>query len=146
MNETKPYAKDPLSYTKHGIKTLKRAVRVLGDKAIDRRTRMGKALALWRTDLIRDLGGTVSTQQSSLIDLAVKTKLMLDSVDAWILQQPSLINKRKRSILPVVMQRTTLADSLARYLMTLGLERRSRDLDLTDALTRINAEDDNNGT
>ena len=47
----------------------------------------GKALAQWRQDLIRDLGGDVSTQQDAIMSLAVKTKLILDSIDVWLLQQ-----------------------------------------------------------
>jgi len=44
-------------------------------------------LAKWRADLIADLGGTdeISTQQSALVDLAVKSKLLLDSIDNWLL-------------------------------------------------------------
>ena len=49
---------------------------------------------------------------------------MLDSVDVWLLSRPSLINQRKQTILPTVMQRQQLADSLARYMNQLGLERR----------------------
>jgi hypothetical protein len=56
-------------------------------------------------------------------DLAVRTKLLLDSVDAWLLAQPSLIDKRRRSVYLVLQQRQVLADGLARYLGTLGLAR-----------------------
>ena len=114
---------------KHGITTLKRAVKELGGRAIDRRTTLGKALARWRADLVTDLGGeeAISTQEAALVDLCVKTKLMLDSIDAWLLTQPSLVNARKRSLLPVVRERTQLADSLARYLNHLGLKRRARE-------------------
>jgi hypothetical protein len=78
--------------------------------------------------VVTDLGGddVLSAQQQALIDIAVRTKLILDSVDAWLLVQPSLINKRKRALLPVVRERTQLADSLARHLAALGLERRAR--------------------
>jgi hypothetical protein len=57
--------------------------------------------------------------------LAVKSKLLLDSIDAWLLVQPSLINKRTRTLLPVVRERQALADALARYLGQLGLHRRT---------------------
>jgi hypothetical protein len=98
---------------------------VLGNRAVDRRTTVGKALAGWRDELIDDLGGdTTSTQQRALVDLVLRTKLMLDSIDAWLLKQPSLVNVRKRSLLPVVRERTQLADAIARYLAALGLERR----------------------
>ena len=56
-----------------------------------------------RADLLSDLGaGEMSTQKPALVDLAVKTDLMLVSTDNWILMQPSLINARRRALLPVV--------------------------------------------
>lgn len=97
-------------------------------RVIDGRTRIGKCLMGWRDELIGDLGGqtAISTQQRALVDLVVRTKLMLDSVDTWLLTQPSLVNARKRSLLPVVRERTQLADAIARYLAALGLERRAK--------------------
>jgi len=88
---------------------------------------LGKALVEWRQELIQDLGGpdAVSTQARAIVDLAVRTKLLLDSIDAWLLTQPSLVNKRARALLPVVRERQQLADSLARYLTTLGLKRQT---------------------
>jgi hypothetical protein len=103
-------------------------------RLIDKRTVTGKALAKWRNDLIADLGGDVSTQQSAMIDLCVKSKLMLDSIDAWLLTQPSLINKHKKSLLPVVKERQALADGLARYLAQLGLHRTQREKTLEELL------------
>jgi hypothetical protein len=116
------------TYSKHGLSTLKRAVNGLGGRVIDMRTSLGKALAQWRGDLVTDLGGkdVISTQQAAIVDLAVKTKLILDSIDAWLLQQPTLINKRNRSVLPVVRESQQLADALARYMAQLGLGRKAR--------------------
>lgn len=110
----------------HGLHALKAAVRGLGGRIIDRRTTLGKALAAFRCDLLQDLGGeaSVSTQQAALVDVAVRTKLILDSIDTWLLVQPSLVNARRRSAYPVVLQRTAIADSLGRTLERLGLERR----------------------
>jgi hypothetical protein len=107
---------------------MKRAVRELGDRALDGRTSIAKALAEWKAELIDDLGGrqAISTQQIAIIDLAVKTKLLLDSVDAWLLTRPSIIDKRRRAVLPIVRERQQLADALSRYLQVLGLERRSK--------------------
>ena len=120
---------------KHGLSTLKRAARELGGRTLDGRTRVGRALAEWKAHLIDDLGGTnaISTQQAAIIALAVKTKLLLDSVDAWLLRQPTLINPRRRSLLPVVRERQTLADALARYMTSLGLERRRAPIKSLDA-------------
>jgi hypothetical protein len=95
------------------------------------------ALKKWRRELVDDLGGpdNISVQQSTLIDLCVKTKLFIDSVDAWLLTQHSLINKRKRTLLPIVLQRQQLADGLARYLNQLGMERRHKLKTLSDILS-----------
>jgi len=130
MNPTANGKKKPRAYLKHGLTTLKQAVKGLGGRVIDRRTTLGKALSRWRLNLIQDLGGeeTISTQQEALIDLCVKSKLMLDSIDAWLLTQRSLVNARKRSLLPAVRERQQLADGLARYLGQLGLERRTKEV------------------
>jgi hypothetical protein len=104
------------------------------------RTRTGKALAQWRVGLIADLGGqdNVSVQQATLVDLCVKSKLLLDSIDTWLLNQNTLVNPRKKALLPVVTQRQQLADGLAKYLSMLGLERRVR----VRTLQEILAQDD----
>ena len=96
---------------------------------------MSKALVQWRADLIRDLGGDISTQQDAIVTLAVKTKLLLDSIDVWLLQQDSLILKRKRAIIPAVGQRQALADALSRYMAQLGLHRRIKATSINDLLS-----------
>jgi hypothetical protein len=98
---------------------------VRGLAAIDRRTAAGRALVTWRSELLQDLGGEAasSAQKRALVDLAVRTKLYVDSIDAWLVAQPSLINARRRALLPVLRERQQLADSLARLLGQLGLAR-----------------------
>jgi hypothetical protein len=126
------------NHLRHGLNPLKKAVYKLGNRALDKRTLAGRALVEWRENLIRDLGGDVSTQQDAVISLAVKTKLLLDSVDVWLLQQDTLILKRKKSIIPAVTQRQVLADALSRYLGQLGLGRRTK----LPSLSEILAKDD----
>jgi hypothetical protein len=118
------------TYSKHGLCQLKAAVKTLGSRVVDRRTRTGQALARWRSDLLADMGGPeqVSTQQLAVVELAVKSKLILDSIDGWLLRQPSLINLRKRALLPVVRERQALADGLMKCMTLLGLERRKREV------------------
>ena len=113
---------------RHGLFSMKRAVRELGDRSLDGGTSVAKALAEWKAELIDDLGGrqAISTQQNAIIDLAVKTKLMLESVDAWLLTRTSIVDKRRRALLPIVRERQQLADAISRYLQVLGLERRSK--------------------
>jgi hypothetical protein len=91
---------------------LKRALEGLGGRNIDTRTTLGKAPAQWRVDLVADLGGreAISTQQAAVIDLAVKTTLLLNSIDAWLPTQPvTLVDRRRRALIPVVGERQQLA-------------------------------------
>jgi len=121
---------------RHGLNPLKKALYTLGNRHLDKRTAAGRALVEWRDDLIRDLGGDVSTQQDAIISLAIKTKLLLDSVDVWLLQQDTLIIKRKKAIIPAVQQRQVLADALARYMGMLGLARKAKLTSLSEILSR----------
>ena len=123
-------------YRKTGLYTLRRELIDLGSRAIDGRSSVGVALRRWKADLIRDLGGkdSISTQEETLIELAARSKIMLDSVDNWILGQPTLINSRKKTMLSVVQQRQTIADGLTRTLKELGLKRVTKNLTLAELL------------
>jgi hypothetical protein len=58
--------------------------------------------------------------------VAIRTRLYLDHVDAFLMEQPTLVEQRLR-----------LADSLARVLGQLGLERRQKPpIDLTQYLSQ----------
>jgi hypothetical protein len=117
-----------LKRSRHGLHALKARVKVRGLSAIDVRTVAGRALVQWRGEVLDDLGGdaNVSAQQRAVVDVAVRTKLYVDSLDAWLMEQPSLVLARKRAVLPVLRERQQLADSLARLLGQLGLERRAK--------------------
>lgn len=109
-----------------------------GLSPIDEATETGQALMQWRGALILDLGGeaALSAQQLYIIDLVTRLRLMLDSIDAWLLAQPTLINKQRRQLFPVVQQRTSLADSVVKNLEMLGLKRQAWDVTLHDVLAR----------
>ena len=116
-------------YQQHGLVGLKRRLSVRGMGGIDQRCRAARALREWRAELEGDLGGpeAISAQQRAVIDVASTTKLLLDSVDRWLLEQEDgLVNRKRRAVYPVVLQRQQLADSLARQMALLGLERRQR--------------------
>jgi hypothetical protein len=101
---------------------------VEGLTAVDKRSAPARALWSWRRDLVRDLGGeaAVTAQQRALVEVVTRTKLYVDHLDAFLMQQRSLINKTRKTMLPVLLQRQALADSLAKYMNMLGLERRAR--------------------
>ena len=75
-------------YSKHGLTATKSALSKPGAWAIDQRTKIGRALLQWSNERIEDLGGVdaVTTPQLAMVELAVKSKLMLDSIDAWLLK------------------------------------------------------------
>src|SRR5438034_6216980 len=62
--------------------------------------------------------------------MAVRTKLLVDSVDAYVLGMPSPVNRQRRYLHPVVRERASLVGQLQSILRDLGLERRTKALDL----------------
>ncbi|MGH7331392.1 MAG: hypothetical protein ACREKS_01330 [Candidatus Rokuibacteriota bacterium] len=125
MTARQACGKPPRTYSKHGITSLMQAMKRAGTHGLDRRTRTARALASWHRELVRDLGGesAVTTQQRAVVELAARAKLIVDSIDAWLFAQASLVDKRHRRLLPVVVQRQAIADSLAKYMSLLGLAR-----------------------
>jgi hypothetical protein len=107
-----------------------------GLSPIDEATETGRALAQWRGELVQDLGGeqALSTQERYIVELVTRLRLMVDSIDAWLLAQPTLINKQRRQVYAAVRERTHMADSLVKNLEMLGLKRRTREASLSDYL------------
>ena len=137
--KTQTRTKGARSYSRHGLTALKARVMVRGLAAVDQRMAGAQALLAWRKQLLSDLGGeeTVSAQELALVDLAARTGLFIDHLDAFLLEQPSLINRRKKAVLPVVRERQALVDSLARILSQLGLQRRTKPvMELSEYLAR----------
>jgi hypothetical protein len=113
---------------KHGLRVMKRALKVLGSRAIDQRTTVAKALKAWRAEIVADLGGieNITTAKLALLEEAVLTKFVLSSVNAWLMAQPSLVSGRNRGVLPAVLHRNQLVATLKGLLEALGLERQAR--------------------
>ena len=119
------------SYSRHGLNVLKARVKVRGLAAIDRRTAAARALIAFRDQLLADKGGpdAVSAAEMALIEQAARLRLYVEHLDAWLMEQKTLINKRSRSVWPVLRERAALGDALVRVLVQLGLERRARRID-----------------
>lgn len=123
-----------------GLNALKARVKVRGLAAIDGRTAAARALLDWRSHLVSDLGGetAISAQQRALVEVATRSKLYIDHLDAFLMEQRSLVNAQRKAVLPVLRERQTLVDSLTRILTTLGLERKARPAKtLTEVLEEI---------
>ena len=110
----------PRPYSRTGLSAVKAKVQVKGLSALDMRTLAARGLVTFRENLTRDVGGDLSTQQREYVEMATRTKLYLDHVDHWLMGQPTLINKKRRCLLPVLKERTQLADALARYLASVA--------------------------
>jgi hypothetical protein len=130
----KTVMKPARAYSRHGLNAVKARVRLRGLGAIDMRTVAAREMLAFRDELVTALGGDpeLSPQRRKIIDLAARTALYLDHLDAWLTEQKTLINRRSRSVLPVLLQRQTLAEHLARLLDKLGLDRRPRQVPAFD--------------
>ena len=149
MTPTEPAKKR--AYVQHGHYALSKALKTIGnqDGWLESLGDVGEALKAWKAAIIEDLGGEteVSAMELSVIELACKTHLLLASVDRFLLEQKSLINKSKRQLFPIVTQRQTLADALAGYMRTLGLKRKHKPpVSLTDYLSQKQDAAKPNGT
>ena len=60
-------------------------------------------------------------------------------MDDWLLRQPTLVTK-KRQVVPVLMQRQQLVDSLGRQLERLGLKRKAKEVPSLQAYLAARAE------
>ena len=115
-------------YSRHGLAAVKARVQLRGLDGIDKRTAAAQDLARFKEDLLTDLGGSenISTQELALVDLACRARLFLNHIDAWLMEQESLVNKKRRAVLPVLRERQQIAQHLAALLQQLGLQRRQK--------------------
>jgi hypothetical protein len=104
---------------------LKSAVKVKGLWAIDKRSLAAKALFRWKRELVAQLGGIeeVTPAKMCLVDMAVRTRLFIEALDAFLVEQKSLINESQKSVIPVLLERQQLVDSLGKLLKQIGLQR-----------------------
>ena len=136
------------AYSRHGLNAVKTRVALRGWAAIDMRTVAAREMLSFRDELVAALGGDteLSPQRRKLVDLAARASLYLDHIDAWLVEQQALINRRSRSVLPVLLQRQTLAEHLARLLDKLGLDRSPRQgPSLNEYIVKRYGAKDNNG-
>lgn len=109
----------------HGLSKQLRGRYKADRSQIDGRSALGQAMAAYRSDLLASLGGveSLSAQELTLVEMCAKDWLILQSVDAYLLQA-GLFNKKKRASYPLTSTRMQIADSLTRRLQALGLAKR----------------------
>lgn len=95
-----------------------------GLHAVDRRSQAAREVLKWRAKLVAELGPTsLSTATTSRIEVLVRTKLLLEHLDASLLEHTTLFGKKGRlrqDVRSIIGERNRMADSLERGLAALG--------------------------
>src|SRR5437016_25693 len=88
-----------------------------------------------KEDIRRDLGSDLSRSQEVVLEAAARAWVILSSLDDFIARQSTLVNARKKTVLPVVQTRMQVAEGLARNLERLspGLSRVAKPTEDLDA-------------
>ena len=142
MNQVRKASLGNKNAIQHGVYAAKRTIKKRGKRGIDKRTRAGKDAVRWEAAIIQDLGGAdnVSTMKMAVIDAGKLKRHLLQVGIAYLFSHPEkIINSRKRSFSPIVLQLTSLAESFEKSMVIVGLERKSREIDLAKALAGAGA-------
>jgi hypothetical protein len=132
------------AYHQSGVYTLKKALPHLLERVNDSAipdadlSPVENAARQWRESVISDLGGrdAMTTTKLALLNASVGTWIVLSSIDAYLFQMASadgLVSRKHRRVFPIVEQRMRVADTLARQLAALGLERVPQRVQTLDA-------------
>ncbi len=119
---------------RHGGYSRKRRIKKRGIKAIDGRTREGSAVLRWRSDYIDELGGwdNLFTDDKTRINRATITLWELLHIDEYeveyVEKHGTLVNRRKKTLLPFLLQKGGLEKTLVGYLDRLGHERKAKEI------------------
>jgi hypothetical protein len=84
---------------------------------------------LWQAQIASDLGDELSAQERTLLGVAAVDMALLAVADAWLKENGgAIVNRRRRTFVPLVGERLRVASHLAELLKTLGLKRRAKQL------------------
>ena len=115
---------------------MRRTLRALTTRRLDGRSAVAVAVRTWKADIRRDLGDDLTRAQETILESAAQSWVILRSLDDYIARQSTLVTK-KRTVLPVVLQRQQIAEGLAKHLDRLGLERKAKEVDVAAILARL---------
>ena len=96
-----------------------------GLAAVNRQTKAAREIVKWRDELMQDLGGepTLTAALRTRVETLVRTKLLLEHLDAQLLEHGTLFGKRghlRATVKSVLSERNRMADSVERGLAALG--------------------------
>ena len=111
-----------------GFHSRNKAIARRGLSALDKRSREFKSSSRLTDSLLDDLGGraNLSTQVLLIVEMIAVTRVLLTATDNWLRDHADLIvNKRRKTLAPIVAERTRLSSHLLALLQSLGLERKA---------------------
>jgi hypothetical protein len=136
--------KHPRGYQMSGVYGVKRALKRRGLRVLDGRTVLARSVAKWSAETRADLGGDLSSQQETVLGMAASAVVLLSMIDAWIGAHPELlIHTRRRTLAPLLVERTSIATHLLGLLKALGLARKAKPIEsLSQIMARASAPKD----
>ena len=86
----------------------------------------GRLVAAKAEAIFADRGGraNLSELQQDLVNRYLVTELLIQSIDFWLLEQKSIINKRKKTAIPILAERNRLTETSLKLAQAIGLERK----------------------
>ena len=112
-----------------GLLALKANVMLRGLAVVNRRTKAARDVVKWRAELVAELGGEPGMTAARLtrIETLVRTKLLLEHLDAQLLEYDTLFSRKRGTLRPqvkaILTERNRMAESLERGLAALGASR-----------------------
>ena len=112
-----------------GLLALKTKVMLRGLAVVNRRTKAARDVVKWRAELVAELGGEPGMTAARLtrIETLVRTKLLLEHLDAQLLEYDTLFSRKRGTLRPqvksILTERNRMAEALERGLAALGASR-----------------------
>jgi hypothetical protein len=112
-----------------GLLALKAKVMLRGLAVVNRRTKAARDVVKWRAELVAELGGEPGMTAARLtrIETLVRTKLLLEHLDAQLLEYDTLFSRKRGTLRPqvkaILTERNRMAEALERGLAALGSSR-----------------------
>lgn len=139
-----PRPKHSRAYRLSGFHGMQAALTKRGISALDGRSASARHVARWKADVTADLGGDLSTAKRTLLEVAAMDVALLAVADSWLREHAAgVINRKRKTFVPLVTERLRVAAHLADVLKLLGLERRAKVVGtLDDRLLEVQARRD----
>lgn len=111
---------------KHGHWTRVRDAKERGLRAIDRRTAEGQDATGFHLAIVDHMGGDdqITLPQRELAELVTVTRWLRRSVESYLVELGTVVNRRNRGVLPVARELLRIIGAEADLLEKIGLERR----------------------